>query len=169
MIERERSQEERDGLRYYVDGKVEPLWEQWFYCYDLGVQLGPVIKRYFESEEHRTGKPPAGEQSEPCPLSSPHGHTLLVTGKVFPTPPVKIDTATTTHTPFSLHQVPLLSLLCCNLINNTPSQWIDDNAEEIREKGSKQLFGSGEFKVSTVMYQRVSRVSMYIGMTRTCL
>ena len=46
VIERERSQDEKDGLRYYMDGTVEPLWEEWFYCYDLGVQLGPVIKRY---------------------------------------------------------------------------------------------------------------------------
>ena len=45
MIERKRSQDEMDGLRYYVDGTVSPLWEQWFHCYDLGIQLGPVIKR----------------------------------------------------------------------------------------------------------------------------
>ncbi len=31
--------------RYYVDGTVDPLWEEWFYCYDLGTQLGPVIKK----------------------------------------------------------------------------------------------------------------------------
>ncbi len=30
--------------RYYCDdGSV--LWEEWMYCYDLGVQLGPVIQR----------------------------------------------------------------------------------------------------------------------------
>lgn len=86
MIERERSLEESDGLRYYMDGTVTPLWEEWFHCVDLGTQLGPVIKkcsrqansfvvvsmivalchsffpvRYFSSEEHRTGKPPEGE------------------------------------------------------------------------------------------------------------
>jgi 3-hydroxyanthranilate 3,4-dioxygenase len=93
VIERERSQEEIDGLRYYVDGTVSPLWEQWFHCYDLGTQLGPVIKSYFASEEHKTGKPPGG--------------------KVFPPPPVKIDTTTTTHTPFSLQKVTTHSSLEC--------------------------------------------------------
>ena len=32
--------------RYYVEGTTDPLWEDWFYCYDLGVQLVPVIKTY---------------------------------------------------------------------------------------------------------------------------
>ncbi len=32
-------------FRYYCDdGSV--LWEEWMYCYDLGVQLGPVIQKY---------------------------------------------------------------------------------------------------------------------------
>ena len=45
VIERERSLEEKDGLRYYVEGTLDTLWEAWFHCYDLVVQLGPVIKR----------------------------------------------------------------------------------------------------------------------------
>ena len=45
VIERERSEDEMDGLRYYVDGTIKPLWEEWFHCYDLGTQLGPVIKK----------------------------------------------------------------------------------------------------------------------------
>ena len=45
MIERERALGEKDGLRYYVDGTVNPLWEEWFHCYDLGTQLSPVIGR----------------------------------------------------------------------------------------------------------------------------
>ena len=50
VIERERLPEESDGLRYYVEGSTDPLWEEWFYCYDLGTQLRPVIKK---SVNHR--------------------------------------------------------------------------------------------------------------------
>ena len=45
VMERERSNDEIDGLRYYIDGTTDILWEEWFHCYDLGVQLGPVIKK----------------------------------------------------------------------------------------------------------------------------
>ncbi len=38
-----------DISRYYIekDGKptMESLYEEWFYCHDLGTQLGQVIKR----------------------------------------------------------------------------------------------------------------------------
>ena len=44
-MERERSMDEIDGLRYYFDGTTDILWEEWFHCYDLGTQLGPVIKK----------------------------------------------------------------------------------------------------------------------------
>ena len=37
VIERERLPDETDGLRYFVDGKTDILFERWFYCYDLGV------------------------------------------------------------------------------------------------------------------------------------
>ncbi|XP_064402555.1 3-hydroxyanthranilate 3,4-dioxygenase-like [Halichondria panicea] len=84
VIERDRSKDETDGLRYYIDGTTDPLWEEWFYCYDLGTQLGPVIKKYFASDEHKTGRPPPG--------------------KVFPKPPVDIDVTTVTDKPFSMSQ-----------------------------------------------------------------
>ena len=35
--------------RYYIDGTTDPLWEEWLYCYDLGVQLAPVIKKWVNS------------------------------------------------------------------------------------------------------------------------
>ena len=38
------------------DGSTNSLFERWFYCNDLGSQLGPVIKEYFASEQHRTGE-----------------------------------------------------------------------------------------------------------------
>ena len=59
VIERERLKTETDALRYFVevDGKPtkDVLFERWFYCDDLGTQLGPVIKEFFASEQFKTG------------------------------------------------------------------------------------------------------------------
>lgn len=58
VIERERNADEIDGLRYYMrDGSGKVLYEEWFQFFDLGVQLKPVIERFFASEAHRTGIP----------------------------------------------------------------------------------------------------------------
>jgi len=57
VIERERLPEETDGLRYFVDDTTDILFERWFYCDDLGVQLKPVIEEFFASEECKTGVP----------------------------------------------------------------------------------------------------------------
>ncbi|TRY72405.1 hypothetical protein TCAL_00299 [Tigriopus californicus] len=58
VIERERLQIETDGLRYFIeDGSTVSLFEKWFYCDDLGSQLGPIIKEFFGSEQFKTGKP----------------------------------------------------------------------------------------------------------------
>jgi 3-hydroxyanthranilate 3,4-dioxygenase len=84
VMERERCKDEFDGLRYYVDGTTDILWEEWFYCYDLGTQLGPVIKKFFASEECKTGQPPPG--------------------KIFPPPPTRIDVTTTLMEPFNLQK-----------------------------------------------------------------
>ena len=47
-----------DFFRYYVqDGSTTSLYERWFYCDDLGSQLGPVIKAFFASEQYKTGQP----------------------------------------------------------------------------------------------------------------
>lgn len=43
-MERDRTSDESDGLRYYVEGTTDTLWEHWFHCTDLGTQLGPIIK-----------------------------------------------------------------------------------------------------------------------------
>ena len=61
VIERERLAEERDGLRYYVEKEngFDPnkiLFQRWFHCKDLGKELGPIIKSYFASEQHKTGE-----------------------------------------------------------------------------------------------------------------
>lgn len=50
MIERDRLQEEYDGLRYFQEDGVSVLWEKWFHCEDLGTQIGPVIKEYVCSQ-----------------------------------------------------------------------------------------------------------------------
>merc|ERR1712156_255312 len=58
VIERERLLTETDGLRYFVeDGSTNSLFERWFYCDDLGTQLGPVIREFFASKQFKTGKP----------------------------------------------------------------------------------------------------------------
>ncbi len=62
VIERERLvNQELDALRYYVKGTTNILFERWFYCKDLGTQLGPVIREFFASEEYKTGQPSSGE------------------------------------------------------------------------------------------------------------
>ena len=60
VLEREREQSESDCLRWYFpddEAKANPrvLYEEWFYCHDLGVQLGPVIKRFFSLLEGEKG------------------------------------------------------------------------------------------------------------------
>jgi len=72
VIERERAKTEFDGLRYFVEKNgvptTESLYEEWFYCEDLGSQLGPIIKRFFASEQYKTGKPIPGTIPENPPL-----------------------------------------------------------------------------------------------------
>ncbi|XP_059177980.1 3-hydroxyanthranilate 3,4-dioxygenase-like [Physella acuta] len=88
VIEREREKTELDGLRYYqtVDGEptTDSLYEEWFYCTDLGTELGPVIKRYFESEQHKTGK--------------------SIPGTIPENPPIILDSKTSLQDPFNLHK-----------------------------------------------------------------
>jgi len=66
VVERDRLDTETDGLRYFVDGTTEVLFERWFHCENLGSQLKPLIEEFFASEECKTGKPGA-----PCEASQP--------------------------------------------------------------------------------------------------
>ena len=61
VIERERDPEhELDGLRYYVDEtNTQVLWQRYFRCKDLGVELVPLIKEFFASEANATRVPTA--------------------------------------------------------------------------------------------------------------
>ncbi|XP_072018953.1 3-hydroxyanthranilate 3,4-dioxygenase-like [Amphiura filiformis] len=77
VLERERALEELDALRYFVEGTTESLYEEWFHVEDLGTQLAPVIKRYFASEQHKTGKPIPGTIPEDPPITVDTKETLM--------------------------------------------------------------------------------------------
>ena len=65
VCERERIQdnEELDAMRWYcIDfdsnaNESDILYEKWFYCSDLGTQLGPIVSEFKNSDEYKTGKP----------------------------------------------------------------------------------------------------------------
>ena len=57
VIERKREDSELDGVRWFVPNSSQPLYEKWFHCSDLGVQLAPVIKEFFSSDEYKTKVP----------------------------------------------------------------------------------------------------------------
>jgi isopenicillin-N epimerase len=65
VVERERLSNELDTLRWYgTDWR--PLYEERFFCSDLGTQLRPVIERFNASEAKRTGVAPMpGEVGAP--------------------------------------------------------------------------------------------------------
>lgn len=65
VIERERAADELDALRYYTDDFSDILFEEQFHCTDLGTQLPPIIKKFFESEQYKTGKPIPGHPNNP--------------------------------------------------------------------------------------------------------
>ena len=67
--ERTRRATERDALRWYArDGSGRTLYEEWFYCADLGTQLPPVIARFLASRACADGMPDA---AAPLPLPPP--------------------------------------------------------------------------------------------------
>lgn len=85
VLERERSTEEIDGLRWYTrDGSNRILYQEFFHCTDLGVQLKPVIERFFASDCYKSGAPDKSWESEPAPT--------------------EVDTTTVVHAPFALSE-----------------------------------------------------------------
>eukprot|EP00761_Pharyngomonas_kirbyi_P003453 gb/GECH01003457.1/.p1 GENE.gb/GECH01003457.1/~~gb/GECH01003457.1/.p1 ORF type:complete len:171 (+),score=27.08 gb/GECH01003457.1/:1-513(+) len=56
VLERERTANEEDALRWYCEACREIVYQEVFHCEDLGEQLKPVIQRYYASEERRTCK-----------------------------------------------------------------------------------------------------------------
>jgi len=57
VIERERDLTEIDGCRWYTNDLSQPLYEEWFYCQDLVINLPPIAQRYKNSEQFRTDIP----------------------------------------------------------------------------------------------------------------
>ncbi|RWS14933.1 3-hydroxyanthranilate 3:4-dioxygenase-like protein, partial [Dinothrombium tinctorium] len=74
VVERERRPFEMDALRYYVDGASSVLFERWFHCHDLGTQLAPIIKEFFDSEEYKTGIPGKDSVSPNPPFEPNNTH-----------------------------------------------------------------------------------------------
>ncbi|CAF1957083.1 unnamed protein product [Rotaria magnacalcarata] len=70
VMERQRKENELDCLRYYRDGSTERLFERWFHTTDLGTQIGPVIKEFFQSEEYFTGLPKSDSYPEIPPTQN---------------------------------------------------------------------------------------------------
>mmetsp|Transcript_24329 Transcript_24329/g.27040 ORF Transcript_24329/g.27040 Transcript_24329/m.27040 type:complete len:293 (-) Transcript_24329:304-1182(-) len=68
VIERERTSNETDCLRWYTDDFSQVLYEEWFHCNDLGAELPPVINRYMASKQHKTGKPTPGTITDKPPF-----------------------------------------------------------------------------------------------------
>ncbi|XP_078505817.1 3-hydroxyanthranilate 3,4-dioxygenase [Lissotriton helveticus] len=68
VVERRRLKTEMDGLRYYVGDSTDVLYENWFYCGNLGTQLLPIIEAFFISEQHKTGKPNPEELLKETPF-----------------------------------------------------------------------------------------------------
>jgi 3-hydroxyanthranilate 3,4-dioxygenase len=57
VIERRRHPGETDGVRWFVPHQTQVLYEKWFHCKDLGIELIPLIKNFFASEEYKTKQP----------------------------------------------------------------------------------------------------------------
>lgn len=56
VVERRRTPDERDHLRWYCESCGEILFDSSFHCTDLGTQLKPIIEQFHESEDLRTCK-----------------------------------------------------------------------------------------------------------------
>ena len=47
VVERRRNLNETDSVRWFVPGTTDILFDGWFYCKDLGIELVPLIKGIF--------------------------------------------------------------------------------------------------------------------------
>ncbi|KAI2805758.1 hypothetical protein BLOT_004761 [Blomia tropicalis] len=114
VIERDRSPNELDALRYYVSDEQRDhnncstidrnciLFERWLHCTDLGTQLAPIMKQFFDSDLFKTGIP----SNDSCLIEAPYAD----------------DVTTVTMAPINL------------------SKWLKCAVEEIESVGWKALF-----------------------------
>lgn len=74
VVERRRTSDELDGLRWYCDFDKcdEVLYERFFNCWDLGRDLVPVVQGYMASEEFKTRKPKEGSVPADKPFELDH-------------------------------------------------------------------------------------------------
>lgn len=56
VIERKRTDSEKDGLQWYCDYCSNLLYEEFFFLKDIEKDLPPVFDRFFSSQSHRTCK-----------------------------------------------------------------------------------------------------------------
>jgi len=70
VIERERYPGEWDGLRWYTDFAKcdEILYEKFFYCRNLGKDLGPLVREFKTSPECASGTPGENIHPDPKPI-----------------------------------------------------------------------------------------------------
>jgi 3-hydroxyanthranilate 3,4-dioxygenase len=69
VIERKRLPNEIDGVRWHLSPTASNvLYEKWFHCKDLGVELIPLIREYLASEEFST-KIPKNKSQTPFELN----------------------------------------------------------------------------------------------------
>ena len=71
VIERERLPTEYDGLMWFVPGQKEILYDEYFYCADLGTELVPAMERFWQSEEYKTKVPRVRGEDNPV-LTEPN-------------------------------------------------------------------------------------------------
>ena len=69
VIERKRAKDELDGVRWYCEKCKAVVYEEHFFCTDLGSQLVPVIKKYYASDKIRTCKGCGHVQTVPTDLN----------------------------------------------------------------------------------------------------
>jgi len=129
VVERKRSEDEIDGVRWFVPGSSETLYEKWFHCTDLGVQLAPVIKDFFASEEYTTKKP--------C-------------NNVLPKTPYQLNNSVLDverHGPFNLKKRIEESLRGVSKVSLTP--------EDMKMQFSIEVLGTGEHFVDAEALKRL--------------